>query len=143
MLRKRKQDMSGNFEQWANIYFSPLGDHLDCFIVRQDALDDFRRYSGLKDMTTNSFTKKLAAFVKYCNYTSELNTVGYCTVKPDPGKSNGRILKRVKTAEGLYASAPVDHIYVRTIPEVLVPLREEMRKREQEIERAAELPQVF
>ena len=143
MLRKRKQDMSGNFEQWANIYFSPLGDHLDCFIVRQDALDDFRRYSGLKDMTTNSFTKKLAAFVKYCNYTSELNPVDYCTVKPDPGKSNGRILKRVKTAEGLYASAPVDHIYVRTIPEVLVPLREEMRKREQEIERAAELPQVF
>ena len=95
-------------------------------------------------MTTNSFTKKLAAFVKYCNYTAELNPVDYCTVKPDPGKSNGRILKRTKDpATGLYTSSPVDHIYVRTIPEVIVPLRKEMMDREKEVERAAETPQVF
>ena len=135
MLRKRKQDMSGNFEQWANIYFSPLSDHLDKFIVRQDALDDFRKYSGLKDMTTNGFTRKLQAFVKYCNYTAELNPVDYCTVKPEPGRNNGRILKRIKNPLGVPIGAPVDHIYVRTIKEVLVPLQEEMKKREQEIER--------
>ncbi len=131
MLRKRKQDMSGNFEQWANMYFSPLGDHLDTFIVRQDALDDFRKYSGLKDMTTNGFTKKLQAFVKYCEYTAELNPVDYCTVKPEPGKSNGRILRRLKDGFGNPTGSPVDHIYVRTIKEILKPLKEEMLKREQ------------
>lgn len=136
MLRKRKQDMSGNFEQWANIYFSPLGDKLDTFVVRQDALDDFRRFSGLKDMTTNGFTRKLQAFVKYCNYTAELNPVDYCTVKPDPGRNNGRILKRLKNSMGVPIGNPVDHIYIRTIKEVLVPLKEEMLKREDLIEDA-------
>lgn len=135
MLRKRKQDMSGNFEQWANIYFSPLGNHLDTFIVRQEALDDFRKFSGLKDMTTNGFTRKLQAFVKYCNYTAELNPVDYCTVKPEPGRNNGRILKRPKDSMGQpVGDSPVDHIYVRTNKEVLVPLREEMLKREEQIE---------
>lgn len=138
MLRKRKQDMSGNFEQWANIYFSPLGGNLDTFIVRQDALDDFRKYSGLKDMTTNGFTRKLQAFVKYCNYTAELNPLDYCTVKPEPGRNNGRILKRPKNSMGLPVGAPVDHIYIRTIKEVLLPLQEEMKKREAEVERKSQ-----
>ncbi len=143
MLRKRKQDMSGNFEQWAGIYFSPLGEHLDTFIVRQEALDDFRRYSGLKDMTTNGFTKKLQAFVKYCKYTAELNPVDYCTVKPEPGRNNGRILKRLKDPAGIPTGSPVDHIYVRTIKEILVPLREEMKRREEEIEDNAKKSKDF
>ena len=133
MLRKRKQDMSGNFEQWANQYFSPLGNHLDTFIVRQEALDDFRRYSGLKDMTTNGFTKKLAAFVKYCEYTIELNPIDYCTVKPDPGRNNGRILRRLKDSAGIPGGSPVDHIYIRTDKQVLEPLRQEMLRREAEV----------
>ena len=135
MLRKRKQDMSGNFEQWANIYFSPLSDHLDKFIVRQEALDDFKRYSGLKDMTTNGFTRKLLAFVKYCDYTAELNPVDYCTVKPDPGKNNGRILRRQKDASGLPYGSPVDHIYIRTDKSVLIPLKKEMEQREADFEK--------
>ncbi|MCR4602465.1 MAG: hypothetical protein K5683_02880 [Prevotella sp.] len=136
MLRKRKQDMSGNFEQWANIYFSPLSDHLDCFIVRQDALDDFRKFSGLKDMTTNGFTRKLQAFVKYCSYTSELNPADYCTTRPDPGRSNGRILKRLKNpSTGMPQGSPVDHIYVRTDKSVFIPLKREMEEREKEFER--------
>lgn len=133
MLRKRKQDMSGNFEQWANQYFSPLSDHLDRFIVRNDALDDFRKYSGLKDMTTNGFTKKLQAFVKYCEYTIELNPIDYCTVKPDPGRNNGRILRRLKDGFGNPTGSPVDHIYIRTDKQILEPLRKEMEKREQEL----------
>jgi hypothetical protein len=136
MLRKRKQDMSGNFEQWANIYFSPLSTHLDTFIVRQDALDDFRKYSGLKDMTTNGFTKKLQAFVKYCEYTLELNPIDYCTVKPEPGRNNGRILKRLKDGFGNPTGGPVDHIYVRTDKKVLLPLREEMLRRETDLDQA-------
>ena len=133
MLRKRKQDMSGNFEQWANQYFSPIGNHLDTFIVRNDALDDFRRYSGLKDMTTNGFTKKLQAFVKYCEYTVELNPIDYCTVKPEPGRNNGRILRRLKDNFGNPTGSPVDHIYIRTDKQILEPLRNEMLKREAEL----------
>ena len=137
MLRKRKQDMSGNFEQWAYTYFSPLSDHLDKFIERNVALEDFKKYSGLKDMTTNGFTRKLQAFVKYCNYTSELNPIDYCTVKPDPGRNNGRILKRPKNSMGVPTGSPVDHIFIRTNKDVLIPLQEEMRRREAEIERDA------
>ena len=137
MLRKRKQDMSGNFEQWAYTYFSPLSGHLDKFIERSEALDDFKKFSGLKDMTTNGFTRKLQAFVKYCNYTSELNPIDYCTVKPDPGRNNGRILKRPKNSMGVPTGSPVDHIFIRTNKDVLIPLQEEMRRREEQIERDA------
>ena len=35
--RKYKADMGNNFEDWANSYFSPDSEHLDCFIVREKA----------------------------------------------------------------------------------------------------------
>ena len=92
LLRKRKQDMSGNFEQWAEAYFDVLcTEHLDRVIPIKDALDDFRSMSGLKDMTSNSFTRKLRAFASYCSYIEEMNPYDLCTVKPDKGKQNGRV----------------------------------------------------
>lgn len=127
MLRKKKQDMAGNFEEWATGYFSPLGTHLDCFIERQEALEDFRKYTGLKDMTTNGFTKKLRAFVKYSPYCTELNPADLCTAG-----TNGRILKRKKDPMGMpQPGSPVDYIYVRTNKAALVPLIRAMREQEQ------------
>ncbi len=132
MTRKRKQIMSGNFETWAETYFSPLGTHLDRCVIRAEALEDFRKFSGLKDMTTKGFTKKLKAFVKMCKYTKALNPPEICTTPPEPGKDNGRILKRPVDALGnpLPNSNPVDNIYIQTDPDVLIPLRREMEERE-------------
>ena len=139
MLRKRKQEMSGNFEAWAEAYFSPISEHLDRLIVRTDVVEDFRRYSGLKDITTAGFTKKLRAFVKYCPYTVALNPEDLCTVKPGPGRDNGRILKRVPVP-GSSATALVDHIYIQTDPKVIRPLQEAMLRQEKALDDAGLVP---
>ena len=129
MIRKRKQEMSGNFEQWAETYFSPLSDHLDCLIVRNDALEDFRKFSGLRDMTTNGFTRKLRAFVHYCPYIAEVNPADLCTTPPEKGKQNGRILKHLKDWMGMATGPLVDHIYLKTNKEVYIPLKRDMEAR--------------
>ena len=126
MLRKRKQDMSGNFEDWAEQYFSPMGTHLDAFVEKQEALDDFRRATGLKDMTMNGFTKKLRAFARYCPYILELNPADLCS-----SSNPGRILRRKRDAMGIPSGQPTDFIYLRTDKQVLLPLIRDMKAQEE------------
>lgn len=141
MLRKRKQDMSGNFEQWAEAYFHPLCvEHLDKLIPIKEALDDFRQTSGLKDMTSNSFTRKLRAFARYCNYIEEMNPYDLCTTKPDKGKQNGRILKRLKDPMGVSYGSAVDHFYMKTDKEVYLPLKREYEAQDKSLDDAGLLP---
>lgn len=141
LLRKRKQDMSGNFEQWAEAYFHPTNrDHLDRLIPVKDALDDFRQVSGLRDMTSNGFTRKLRAFARYCPYIAEMNPYDLCTVKPDGGKQNGRILKRLKDGMGLAMGSPVDHFYMKTRQEVFLPLLREYEQREKALDDVSLVP---
>lgn len=125
MLRKRKQDMSGNFEDWAESYFSPMGTHLDAFVEKQEALDDFRRSTGLKDMTMNGFTKKLRAFARYCPYIQELNPADLCSPS-----NPGRILRRKRDAMGIPSGQPTDFIYLRTDKQVLLPMIRDMKAQE-------------
>ena len=141
LLRKRKQDMSGNFEQWAEAYFDVLcTEHLNKVIPIKDALDDFRQMSGLKDMTSNSFTRKLRAFASYCSYIEEMNPYDLCTVKPERGKQNGRILKRLKDSYGQSYGSAVDHFYMKTNKEVYLPLKREREKQESALDDAGLLP---
>jgi hypothetical protein len=141
MLRKRKQDMSGNFEQWAEAYFHPLCvEHLDKLIPVKEALDDFRQMSGLKDMTSNSFTRKLRAFARYCSYIDEMNPYDLCTTKPDKGKQNGRILRRLKDSMGMSYGSAVDHFYMKVKKEVYLPLKKEYDEQERNLDIAGSLP---
>ena len=141
MLRKRKQDMSGNFEQWAEAYFHPTStEHLDKVIPIKEALDDFRLASGLKDMTSNGFTRKLRAFARYCPYIEEMNPYDLCTTKPDKGKQNGRILKRMKGAMGESVGSPVDHFYMKTKADVYAQLKREYELQERTLDDAGLMP---
>ena len=141
MLRRQRQAMSGNFEQWAEAYFHPLCvEHLDKVIPVIEALEDFRKSSGLKDMTSNSFTRKLRAFARYCNYIEEMNPYDLCTTKPDKGKQNGRILKRLKDSSGCSYGSAVDHFYMKTNQEVYLPLKKEYEVQERHLDDAGLLP---
>lgn len=141
MLRKRKQDMSGNFEQWAEAYFHPTStEHLDKVIPIKEALDDFRMASGLKDMTSNGFTRKLRAFARYCPYIEEMNPYDLCTTKPDKGKQNGRILKRMKGPMGESVGSPVDHFYMKTKADVYAQLKREYELQERTLDDAGLMP---
>lgn len=141
MLRRQRQAMSGNFEQWAEAYFHPLCvEHLDKVIPVIEALEDFRKSSGLKDMTSNSFTRKLRAFARYCNYIEEMNPYDLCTTKPDKGKQNGRILKRLKDPSGCSYGSAVDHFYMKTNKQVYLPLKKEYEAQEKHLDDAGLLP---
>ncbi len=141
ILRKKKQEMSGNFEQWAESYFHPLCvEHLDRVIPVKEALDDFRLMSGLKDMTSNSFTRKLRSFARYCKYIEEMNPYDLCTTKPDRGKQNGRILKRLKDGFGNSIGSAVDHFYMKTNKEVYLQLKREYEAQERTLDDAGLVP---
>lgn len=91
MIRKHKADMGANFEEWANSYFAPESGHLNTFIVREKAYYDFKSFSGVNKITTQSVTKKLKAFVQLCPWIEELNPECYCN-------ASGRILRRDENA---------------------------------------------
>lgn len=99
--RKYKADMGNNFEDWANSYFSPDSEHLDCFIVREKAFADYKSFSGVNKITMQRFTKALKGFVALCPYIDELNP-------KDLRNSQGRIVR--KDNDGKAA----DMIYLRS-----------------------------
>lgn len=141
--RKFRQDMAGNFQDWAEAFFAPDSDHLDKLLCREEVVDDLKRYTGLKDITTNGFSKKLIAFVKWCPYTTTVNPADLCSKPPTPGKMNGRIMRRKKDSMGLETGNPVDHIYIKTDPAALEAYRQDLERKKQAlviIEREADLP---
>ena len=102
--RKFKADMGVNFEDWAATYFSEESERLDKFIVRERAFNDFKQFSGINKATTQSFTKKLKAFVELCPYIKELNPEDLCNsqhriIRRDPANPDG---------------SPVEMIYLRS-----------------------------
>ena len=102
--RKFKADMGVNFEDWASSYFSEESGRLDEFVVREKAFTDFKQFSGLNKATTQSFTKKLKAFVELCPYIEALNPDDLCNsqhriIRRDPAHPNG---------------SPVEMIYLRS-----------------------------
>lgn len=103
--RKFKADMGANFEDWASSYFSEESGRLDDFIVREKAFTDFKQFSGINKATTQSFTKKLRAFVNLCPYIAELNPSDLCN-------SQHRIIRRAKDAQP--GDSPVEMIYLRS-----------------------------
>lgn len=115
LKRKYKADMGANFEDWAYQYFSEEGEHLDTTIVREEALEDFRRFANMPKCTMQRFTRALNGFAMLCKYVD-------CINPPEMLNSAGRLMRKIdgKTTE---------MIYVRSVKQ-RDALREEQRNTE-------------
>lgn len=89
IFRKYLRDMSDNFREWAEGYFSQDGDNLDCDIIREKALEDYKRFSGVSKITMQRFSKSLRGFCFTCDYIDSLNP-------EDLQNSGSRIMKRIE-----------------------------------------------
>lgn len=99
--------MSDNFRDWAEQYFAEDGEHLDCLVVRQDAYEDYKRFSGAGKTTMQGFTRALKGFCYTCEYIDELNP-------EDQWNSGTRIIKRI-TDPTTGKTKSTDMIYLRTV----------------------------
>ena len=105
IMRKYRSDMGDNFEDWASTYFAEDSGHLDEFIIRREALEDYTNFSKQTRIMMNKFTKKLKAFVHLCPWVHEYNPAELCN-------SQGRITRRIKCEDG--TSKVEDMIYLRS-----------------------------
>lgn len=80
--------MGPDFEQWADVYFSPESGRLNELVPKKEAMDDFTSTSNRKLYTSQRFGKALEAWCKYNRY--ELNPI-------DLQNSQGRIIRRTIT----------------------------------------------
>lgn len=97
--RKYKADMGTNFEDWAYSYFAEEGEHVNQYIQRDIAYDDFIAFSKVPKSywTMQRFTKALKGFTELCPYIDALNP-------EEMLNSTGRLLKKVdgQTKEMIY-----------------------------------------
>lgn len=108
IYRKYLRDMSDNFRDWAEQYFAEDGDHLDCQIIRQEAYEDYKRFSGAGKTTMQGFTRALKGFCFTCDYIDDLNPADQCN-----SGGGTRILKRI-TDPVSGKTKSTDMIYLRT-----------------------------
>ena len=69
-----------------------------------------------------------------------MNPYDLCTTKPDRGKQNGRILKRLKDGFGNSIGSAVDHFYMKTNKEVYLQLKREYEAQERTLDDAGLVP---
>ncbi|MBD5240452.1 MAG: hypothetical protein HDS64_11925 [Bacteroidales bacterium] len=106
IFRKYMREMSDNFRNWAEFYFSEEGDNLDRLLVKEEAFNAYKAYSGVARITMQKFKKSLIGFCYTCDWVAEFN--------PEVlQNSSGRILKRVK-ASGSATPEQKEMIYVRS-----------------------------
>lgn len=102
--RKYKADMGTSFEDWAYSYFAEEGEHVNSFIQRDIAYDDFVAFAKVPKSywTMQRFTKALKGFANLCLYIETLNP-------EEMLNSTGRLLKKLD-------GQTKEMIYLRTIP---------------------------
>lgn len=111
IFRKYLRDMSDNFRDWATQYFAEGSEHLDRAIIRRDAFEDYKRFSGAQRTTMQGFTRALKGFCYTTDYIDDLNPTDQCN------SGNGtRILKRI-TDPVTNTTKSTDMIYLRTASE--------------------------
>ena len=114
MQRKYKQDMGANFEEWAGVYFSVESGNLDRLIVREDAFNAYKMFSGQSKITMQRFTKALKGFVALCPYIVMMNP-------EEMTNSAGRIIRKDnegKTRDMIYLmtdKAQVERIKAQSV----------------------------
>ncbi len=87
MLRKYRADMGSNFEDWAEVYFSPESGNLDRFIPRSEVFECFRLQTGLHKWTPNRFKRALQGFAQFHRDRLELDP-------EELRNSSGRIIRK-------------------------------------------------
>lgn len=111
--------MEVSFRGWVDAFFHPLVDrHLDAYLVLDEVLADYRQMTGDGRMTRFRLLRRIAEWAEDCAYIDAVNPYDLCTTKPGGVKQVGRILRRRRDADGEPTGSPVDHIYLRTIPDV-------------------------
>lgn len=110
IFRKHLTNMTDNFREWAEQYFAEDGDHVNKDIVRYEAFDDYRKFSGDNKTRMHGFTRALRSFCFVTAHISEYNPKELCNSGDD------RILKRVPNpATGI--KVQTDMIHIRTVKE--------------------------
>lgn len=109
IFRKNLREMSDTFKEWAEFYFAEGGDKLDCEVVREDAFNEYRRYSGISKITMQRFSKSLKGFCYTCGYIDSLNPA-------DRTNSGDRIIRRVENPY-THRREVKEMIYLRTVKE--------------------------
>lgn len=109
IFRKYLRDMSDNFKDWAEGYFSLTSGNLDREIIREKAYEDYKRFSGVSKITMQKFSKQLKGFCFTCDYIDCLNPEELHT-------SNGRILRRIEDPL-THQKVQKEMIYVRSMQE--------------------------
>jgi len=66
--RKLKQTMGPIFEDWAVVYFSQSGGHVNTEVVRTEAYDDFKEVTKDKFISAQSWMRRLQAFCEYNHF---------------------------------------------------------------------------
>lgn len=103
--RKYRHDMSENFLNWAEFYFSEDSDNLDRLLVKEDAFNAYKAYSGVSKITMQRFKKSLVGFCYTCEWVADFN--------PEQLRnSSGRILKRIRNGNG--TTEQKEMIYLRS-----------------------------
>lgn len=102
--RKYKADMGASFEDWAYGYFAEEGEHVNQFIQRDIAYDDFVAFAKVPKSywTMQRFTKALKGFANLCPYIEVLNPEELLN-------ASGRLLRKVE-------GQTKEMIFLRTIP---------------------------
>ena len=102
LLRRHKADMGENFEDWADVYFSPDGGNLDRLLVRTTVFNDYTSAIGNlgSRYSMKRFSQQLKAF---CEFSEHI----HCLNPRDLQNSQGRIVRRV---DGKIE----EHIYLRS-----------------------------
>lgn len=106
IFRKHLRDMSDNFREWAYGFFSIDGGNLDKEIVRENAFEAYKRFSGISKITMQKFSKSLKAFCYTCDYVDSLNP-------EDLHNSGCRIMRRVED-NITHEKVQKEMIYVRS-----------------------------
>lgn len=97
-LRKMIAEMGNVFKDWAEVYFDPLGDHVNALVSRNEALDEFTKATKTQRWTTNKFTKAIRAFCVYNGYVLNPKSLQ---------NSQGRIVRKLN-------GEATDMIYIQT-----------------------------
>ena len=116
--RNLKASMGDAFQGWADVFFTDL-DRIntepgsDNLVIRDEAMEDFKKSSGQSQWSTNKFTSALKAWCRYYDY--ELNPDDVMGWKLHESGRGGRIIRKVKVKDklGNESSVTKEMIYIR------------------------------
>lgn len=108
IIRKHREDIGENFQDWAETYFAPGSENIDKDIDKKTAFEAYKTFSGVGKITMQGFTKKLKAFCALAPHIEALNPEVRCN-------NSGRIIRTIdgRSTEMIYLESrkePEEHV---------------------------------